>query len=265
MMDELPTTEFIKKCETDKRGLSLQLTETKTTQIKSFFKIANYFWIASGWRKTVKIHSKDISFQKYSTTNNIIRNQYLQTLIDELQQWKEELDAKIAIEYLQIMEELKQYLKHCKLLISFIASVDCVANKALCSKIYNYVCPIICNDAVENGESFLDAVELRHPLVEHLNCNEIYVPNDVSLKNEKQMIIFGTNSAGKSSLVKSIGVAVIMAQSECLFQQQNFILPLIMLFFLELKRRTTFIRVCRVLPWKCRSFKLYWNMRIKIV
>jgi DNA mismatch repair protein MutS len=214
MMDELPTTEFIKKCETDKRGLSLQLTETKTTQIKSFFsKSPTVFELQVDGGKTVQIHSKDISFQKYSTTNNIIRNQYLQTLIDELQQWKEELDAKIAIEYLQIMEELKQYLKHCKLLISFIASVDCVANKALCSKIYNYVCPIICNDAVENGESFLDAVELRHPLVEHLNCNEIYVPNDVSLKNEKQMIIFGTNSAGKSSLVKSIGVAVIMAQS----------------------------------------------------
>ena len=39
-----------------------------------------------------------------------------------------------------------------------------------------------------------------------------YVPNDISL-NENGMLLYGTNACGKSTLMKSIGLSLIMAQA----------------------------------------------------
>ncbi|PIT86135.1 MAG: DNA mismatch repair protein, partial [Candidatus Magasanikbacteria bacterium CG10_big_fil_rev_8_21_14_0_10_43_6] len=75
---------------------------------------------------------------------------------------------------------------------------------------------------------------LRHPLVEAREENGIYVPNDIvcgakkmisaSHKNHviytdapdtdiRGILLYGINSSGKSSLMKSIGVAVVLAQA----------------------------------------------------
>ena len=55
---------------------------------------------------------------------------------------------------------------------------------------------------------------LRHVLIEHLEKNELYVTNDIELGGENQgILLFGTNAVGKTSLIKSIGICVIMAQA----------------------------------------------------
>jgi DNA mismatch repair protein MutS len=47
-----------------------------------------------------------------------------------------------------------------------------------------------------------------------LDKNEAYVPNDICLGQEtKGILLFGTNAVGKTSLIKSIGICVIMAQA----------------------------------------------------
>ena len=44
--------------------------------------------------------------------------------------------------------------------------------------------------------------------------NETYVPNDVTIgKEHNGMLIFGTNRVGKSSINRSVGVSLIMAQA----------------------------------------------------
>jgi DNA mismatch repair protein MutS len=59
---------------------------------------------------------------------------------------------------------------------------------------------------------------LRHPMIEKLLPTH-YVPNDIYLGTTETecaaggMLLFGTNSSGKSSLMKSVGLCVIMAQS----------------------------------------------------
>ena len=62
--------------------------------------------------------------------------------------------------------------------------------------------------------SFFDAKNLRHPLVEHIQTNEVYVANDISIGlNNCGMCLFGVNTSGKSTVIKSVGIAVIMAQA----------------------------------------------------
>ena len=53
---------------------------------------------------------------------------------------------------------------------------------------------------------------MRHLLIEQLHQQELYVPNDISLgKGENGILLFGTNAVGKSSLIKGLGICVILA------------------------------------------------------
>ena len=86
------------------------------------------------------------------------------------------------------------------------------------AKEYNYSCPVI-DETVE--KSFVDIRELRHPLIEHIQQNELYVTNDICLGIEEPyskeevdgILIYGTNAVGKTSFIRAVGISVIMAQS----------------------------------------------------
>jgi DNA mismatch repair protein MutS len=68
---------------------------------------------------------------------------------------------------------------------------------------------------VEGSRAFYQAENLRHPLMESTLTNELYVPNDFEGGTEKTtgMALYGVNSCGKSSGMRSIGTAVVMAQA----------------------------------------------------
>jgi DNA mismatch repair protein MutS len=98
-----------------------------------------------------------------------------------------------------------------------LARFDVVQSVAYVAFHNGYCRPQISEAAVAakaGASSFVRARQLRHPLIEHLQKNETYVPNDVSLGDEERgILLYGTNAVGKTSLIKAIGVAVIMAQA----------------------------------------------------
>jgi DNA mismatch repair protein MutS len=110
-------------------------------------------------------------------------------------------------------------------LIAFIANIDVAISTAKCTREMNLSRPII-----EEG-NFYEAIGLRHPIIEANDERGIYVPNDLFLgeNNGTQhnhitlnasngedvlgILLYGINSSGKSSLMKSVGLSVIMAQA----------------------------------------------------
>jgi DNA mismatch repair protein MutS len=53
----------------------------------------------------------------------------------------------------------------------------------------------------------------RHPVVERMMPREKFIPNDVSLSEDARMIILtGPNMAGKSTVLRQVGLIVLMAQ-----------------------------------------------------
>src|SRR5213075_2619460 len=53
----------------------------------------------------------------------------------------------------------------------------------------------------------------RHPVVERMMPREKFIPNDVSLSEDVRMIILtGPNMAGKSTILRQVGLIVLMAQ-----------------------------------------------------
>ena len=102
--------------------------------------------------------------------------------------------------------------------------------------------PVI-EENIDTEGSFYEAIGLRHPIIESNDERGIYVPNDIFLGcNNKTphnhitlnasdgedilgVLLYGINSSGKSSLMKSIGLSAVLAQA-------GFFVPAVELRFL---------------------------------
>jgi len=67
----------------------------------------------------------------------------------------------------------------------------------------------------EGASAFLEAEGLRHPIIERISNETLYVTNDIHLgkRDLSGMLLYGVNSSGKSSLMKAVGLSIIMAQA----------------------------------------------------
>ncbi len=137
----------------------------------------------------------------------------------------------------KISEFEKKFATLLEELVQFIAEIDLTVSNIKTAKKYNYTCPKIVKTKEE--ENFLELIDLRHPIIEANEEQGIYVPNDIILgelslaskeykdnviiknsnpinmfnNNMHGVLLYGINSSGKSSLMKAIGISVILAQA----------------------------------------------------
>ena len=104
----------------------------------------------------------------------------------------------------------------------FIANIDVIHSNVISAVVNGYTKPEIRPDA---PKSFINAIKLRHPIIEHINTTSKYVPNDIIIgdNNINGILLFGINAVGKSSLMKSVGINIIMAQAGMYVPASKFI------------------------------------------
>ena len=92
-----------------------------------------------------------------------------------------------------------------------IAIVDVLACFAEIAEQYNYCRPII------NHENKIIIKNGRHPVIEQINLDEQFIPNDCYLENDNDqlLIITGPNMAGKSTYLRQVALICIIAQMGC--------------------------------------------------
>jgi DNA mismatch repair protein MutS len=128
---------------------------------------------------------------------------------------------EIIINYNKIIEEILKYQKDIDLISSFVEWCDINQNKCYIAETNSYYRPTI--DKTKTKSYFM-AKELRHPLIEHIQTRELYISNDLTLGKEKNgVLLYGTNAVGKTSFIKSIGIAIIMAQAGLYVPASEFI------------------------------------------
>ena len=89
-----------------------------------------------------------------------------------------------------------------------VAALDVFASLALVAQRNNFVRPKI------NENGVLDIKNGRHPVVEQMIENDMFIANDTYLDNQKKRIsiITGPNMAGKSTYMRQTALIVLMAQ-----------------------------------------------------
>lgn len=211
----------VKIHETDKNGLSFQITKRRGIVLKKLLDKGEHPSIIEG----IKLISAG------SGSNEEITSPQIREICKNISMYKDKLNSTISIFYFKFLEELeKEFYDTIVASANTIANIDVLMCKAYISKKYNYCCPILCKDT---EQSFVSAKNLRHVLIEHINTNEIYVPNDVcigisndntcDIKNSTNgILIYGVNTTGKTSYIRSVGIAIIMAQSGMYVPAQNF-------------------------------------------
>ncbi len=104
---------------------------------------------------------------------------------------------KIAGEVLRIQKTAKA-----------VAGLDVLSALALVAERNNYCRPSI------NEKGVIDIKNGRHPVVENMINNDMFIANDTYLDNKKQRIsiITGPNMAGKSTYMRQTALIVLMAQ-----------------------------------------------------
>ena len=141
-----------------------------------------------------------------------ITNPQMKTISAQLAASKENLLKKVVEVYNDFLQQLyEDYGSLMKKLVEFISNIDLYKSNAKTSLLYNYCRPEI-DDSVDY--SYLIVHQIRHPLIERLPDTCQYVPQDIDFnENRRGILLFGVNCAGKSSLMKALGLSVIMAQA----------------------------------------------------
>lgn len=209
-------TEYIKIHETEKSGSTLQITKTRCTIMKKIIKQI----LESNNDDNKKIiienpkfefHLTDIKFLNASGSNDEIEIPVLTKVIKEILYSKERINELILETYYYILEQIEsKWLKALEHISIYSSKLDVLICKGYLAKTNNYCRPEIIN----SEKSCVNAIELRHCLIEHLQKNEIYISNDITIGDSVDgILLYGTNAVGKTSLIRSLGISIIMAQS----------------------------------------------------
>ncbi len=108
----------------------------------------------------------------------------------------------------EIRERVAKESERIRRTAAIVAKLDVLSSFAHIANRYSYAKPEVSDSgAIELKES-------RHPVVERMNLEERFVPNDVKLdlKENQLLIITGPNMAGKSTLIRQIALIVLMTQ-----------------------------------------------------
>jgi DNA mismatch repair protein MutS len=184
----------------------------KSAEEKDYFRLdKETFCILSTERRCqlVKSGGGGLSVHKVNSTESKIESKLIKEKgirLMEIRDMKKKIIDEVIKEYLEIIKE--EYLEAIHYVCEYLTNIDVYYTKELIARIYGYCKPLL----VKSSNSFIKCKDLRHPLIENINQSEVYVANDVELSGTG-ILLYGTNAVGKTSFIKSIGIAVILAQS----------------------------------------------------
>jgi DNA mismatch repair protein MutS len=136
-----------------------------------------------------KLTNKDIS--KHSNNIANICLDINKTILKEYKLFVTDFDIHLFTKLINIVTEID---------LSFCSSQLALNN--------NLSRPLLLKD---DDKSYVQFKGIRHPIIELVNHDIEFVKNDVEI-NEKGILLYGINASGKSSLMKAIGINVILAQ-----------------------------------------------------
>ena len=119
-------------------------------------------------------------------------------------------EKSIKLEYdlfLELREQAKKIISIVQKNANVISEVDMMISLSIISEELNLIRPEL------SADKDIDIKNSRHPVVEKVLTNEEFVPNDIILDdNVDMLLITGPNMSGKSTYMRQMALTVILAQ-----------------------------------------------------
>ena len=222
-------TQYIKIHETPKSDAILLGTSRRVEFLRSHFqKNIGIKTVQIGYnsnysqkQETFAFCVEDLEFNTVGSNKKdlIITNSQIKDLTNNIQCSREKIVKEMSWFFTKYVNDFMKFDKEIEMIVKYTTLIDILQCKCYIANKFNYCKPTICNkdtniDTNAVRKSFLSFTGIRHPLIEHLQTNELYVTNDLTLGKEPTgILLYGTNAVGKTSFIKSIGIALIMAQT----------------------------------------------------
>ena len=186
----------------------------------------------------------DLEFKNPTKTTTKIVSAFFKENSNRLVATTEKLKSMARTRFLgRIAYYSDNYTQVLNQIAKFVGELDVTKSACKTAAIYGYRRPKIVESDTE--DSFILAKDIRHPIIERLGNDFEYVANDISVglnmettqfskfvadhlgeenrvntilngdqfNDTKGILLFGTNASGKSSLMKAVGLNIILAQS----------------------------------------------------
>ncbi len=200
-----------------------ELEEKEKTKIKNlkvgYNRVFGYYIeISKGNLHLVK---DEFGYDRKQTLSNCER--FISPILKEKEALILNAEEKIIeLEYqlfVEIRDEIKKYIRVLQINSDLISEIDVLRSFAQVAEENNYVRPKI--------EKYFEIIDNRHPIIEKVSGNE-FVANDIVLKDDVDIqLITGPNMSGKSTYIRQLGLAVIMAQIGSFVAAREATMPII--------------------------------------
>lgn len=109
--------------------------------------------------------------------------------------------------FLQIRQHIKDQVVRIQETAFSVAVIDTLNSLAIAAVKNNYVRPEM------NNNGYMKITDGRHPVIEKIMKNEMFVPNDTFIDNKehRMSIITGPNMAGKSTYMRQVALIALLA------------------------------------------------------
>lgn len=197
----------------DRDGSHFLITSKRYTELKKKIKDKTFTW------KDYKIKLSELETKNISANNSNIKvcHKVFTDICNIIKTYNATLNELVLEEYYKVLGVLEdKFGNYFTDFVSYLCEIDYANANAKNAHYFRYHRPSVC-DASDCGDgvysaSSIKVTDLRHPLVEQIQKNIQYVANNLELSSEG-VLLYGINSAGKSTFMKSIGIAIIMAQA----------------------------------------------------
>lgn len=133
-------------------------------------------------------------------------------------------DQMLQLEYelfLQLRETAKAYIPQLQKLARQISELDVLQGFAVISEERSY-----CRPEFAEGRE-IEIYEGRHPVIEKVLEEGEYVPNDINMNSDREiLLITGPNMAGKSTYMRQLALTAVMMQIGCFVPAASARLPI---------------------------------------
>lgn len=193
--------DWLAKLENDER----EKTGIKNLKIKYNKVFGYYLEVTNSYKEMVPEY-----YRRKQTLANAER--YITPELKELEDMILGAEDKLyALEYelySEVRDLIASQIERIQKTAKAVAALDAFASLALVAERNNYVRPKI------NEKGVIDIKEGRHPVVERMIPNEMFISNDTYLDDKKHRIsiITGPNMAGKSTYMRQTALIALMAQ-----------------------------------------------------
>ena len=206
---EKKNTDYLKWHETEKHQLGFISTKRRCKLLIEAMPTTTVT-LRTGKPFEYTVNKSQVSFETQSATNSFVVEPQLQALCTEWTTLKHSMKELVARAFGRFVKQFETFHPQLEKVIQCVTLMDVIHTKASIAKKYKYCKPVL----VDAEKSFVDAKQLRHALIEQFQTSELYVANDVTLGRESDgWLLYGTNAVGKTSLIRALGIAVIMAQA----------------------------------------------------